>query len=671
MSYIDVILDQQGDQADKFYTYKTEDPEIKRGDIVTLPFTRSNQIVTAVVFRVYDQLEAEIPRLKGIEKRTGLTLPEELLDTCLWAAERYIARKNDVLRLMMPPSEGAYVPYLKDDYLKDESDKGVLTFQQQDVLLNILPYIENGEYKSFLLHGVTGSGKTEVYMNLIKETLAKRKTALFLVPEIALTKQIIERFIDFFGEEEIAVIHSRLTKKERNNQWLRILKKEARIVIGARSAVFSPLMDLGIIILDEEHETSYKSDMSPKYETQELALRRAEANQSILLLGSATPSLTTMYEAKTGRHKLLTLTERFNKVPMPEMKSVDMREELREGNKSIISRVLLAEIKKSLDEGKQIILFLNRRGYASFVSCRNCGYIMKCPQCGISLTYHRASDRGVCHYCGYKEKVPGTCPSCDSKYLKYFGVGTEKVEEVCRELFPDLEIARMDLDTVKKRGAMEEILESFHQGETKILIGTQLVAKGLDFDNVNLVGIISADISLNIPDFRSSERTFQLILQAAGRAGRRKDRGKVIVQSYTPETEPIAMALENDYYGFYEKELALRRTLLYPPFSDLIQILITSPEERMAVEATERVEKFIKRKLLAIFGPGEEDNLYNGGPAVIQRKGTVFRYQLVLKSPKDRREAYSEILRETREKFIKEYKKEVSISVDINPYSFL
>lgn len=394
-----------------------------------------------------------------------------------------------------------------------------LTDEQRGALEIVRPAIDANEHRVFLVQGVTNSGKTEVYMRVIADCLAHGKTAVMLVPEISLTPQTIRRFTTRSGAEAIAVLHSRLSALERYEQWLRVRRGDIRIVIGARSALFAPFENIGVFILDEEHEATYKSDMTPKYDAREVAIQRAAFHQAVVLLGSATPSLESAYRAEKGEYTLIRLHKRFNEGLLPAVTTVDMREELLQGNKSIFSRLLYEKIQETLAEKKQVILFLNRRGYTTFLSCRSCGFVMRCRECGISMTFHKAQGTAVCHYCGRKEAVPTVCPVCGSKYIRQFGTGTEKVEEAALTAFPDTVIDRLDLDTAKRKGNAEKILSRFAKGKTAILIGTQLVAKGLDFSNVGLVGILSADLSLNLPDYRSPERTFQLVTQAAGRAG--------------------------------------------------------------------------------------------------------------------------------------------------------
>lgn len=488
-----------------------------------------------------------------------------------------------------------------------------------------------------------------------------------LVPEIALTTQTIERFIGRFGSEKIAVLHSKLSNGERYDEWMRIRNGRVRIVIGARSAVFAPLSDLGIVILDEEHESTYKSDKTPKYDTIEVAIKRAELNKAVVLLGSATPSMVSYHKAEAGEYQKITLTERFNKTPLPAVEIVDMRDELKNGNKSIFSVALYREMKKTLEEKRQVILFLNRRGYSTFVSCRSCGYVMKCDECGISLTYHKTRNEAVCHLCGYHEKLPPVCPVCNGKYIKHFGTGTEKVEEVTRELFPEYTADRLDLDTTTKKGSIDRILNSFKKGKTKILIGTQLVAKGLDFANVGLVGIVAADISLNVPDFRSAERTFQLITQAAGRAGRGEEAGKVLIQTYSPEHYSILAAAGHDYKAFYQAESMIRNQLGYPPFSDLFQIVISSEEEEEAFAEIKHVaDCFVKMT-------GEEQRKFILGPqkASMQKMKGQYRYQFLIKCMPGKRKTYSKVLNDIKLGISTNRKAKYSISIDINPYSLI
>lgn len=675
MKYADVIIDNNSDQTDNFYTYGCKDDSVSPGHHVTVPFAKGNKEVSAYVFRVYDTLKTEIKSLKYIIKiNDEFRLTPELLDTCIWMKKRYLCKYIDAIKCVVPSGSRAKRRKTGIAYHDDFGEtKGMpeLTSEQSAALDTMLPAVKDHKHEAFLIHGVTSSGKTEVYMRLIAECVARGEAAIVLVPEIALTQQLLERFIGRFGAGDVAVLHSRLTAGQRFDEWSRIRSGEARIAIGARSAVFAPFEKIGAIILDEEHEATYKSDMTPKYETAEVALKRAIQHRAVFVLGSATPSVASMSRAEKGIYTLIKLTERYNKVKMPEIKVVDMRQELKSGNRTIFSAELYRNMEHCLDQGKQVILFLNRRGYSNFVSCRECGYIMKCPQCGISLTYHKSANAAVCHYCGYKEPVPKLCPICGSRYLKQFGIGTEKVEEAARQHFSEYPAARLDLDTIRRRGSIERILNDFKNGNTRILVGTQLVAKGLDFENVGVVGIISADVSLNIPDYRSAERTFQLITQAAGRAGRGNEQGCVIVQSYTPDHYAIQFAANMDYPGFYREEIAQRKTLGYPPFSDLMQLTFTSEDEETARRQAEDWEKLLCSALTERFGESEKENVFSAQPGVLQKTGDVYRYQIVIRCPSGKRKAYSAAIEKLREQKQQSRKKKYNISFDINPYSFI
>ncbi len=675
MKYADVIIDNSSDNTDNFYTYGCNDDFIYPGQRVTVPFAKGNREVSAYVFRVYDKLETELRSLKYIlHIDEGFRLTQELLDTCSWMKKRYLCRYIDAIKCAVPAGSPAKRRKTDPAFGNDAGeaqDINELTPEQANALKSILPAVKAKRHEAFLIHGVTSSGKTEIYMRLISECISRGEAAIVMVPEIALTKQLVERFIGRFGAENVAVLHSKLTSGQRYDEWTRIRNGRAKIAIGARSAVFAPFEAIGAIILDEEHEATYKSDMTPKYETAEVALKRAIAHNAVFVLGSATPSVVSMSRAHQGIYQLIELKERYNKVQMPEISVVDMRQELKAGNKTIFSADLYRNMENCLRQGKQVILFLNRRGYSNFVSCRECGYIMRCPNCGISLTYHKSPDKAVCHYCGYNEYVPRLCPSCGSRYLKHFGTGTEKVEEAARQHFSEFPAARMDLDTIKRRGSIDRILDDFKNGRTRILIGTQLVAKGLDFVNVGVVGIISADVSLNIPDFRSAERTFQLITQAAGRAGRGNERGRVIVQSYTPDHYAIRNAVEMDYHNFFTQEIALRKTLGYPPFSDLIQLIFTSGDEAAAKTQAEKWEKTLRLELIGHFGEGEGHNVFDAQPGIIRRSGGDYRYHIIIRCPNGKRKAYSAVIERLRAADSKNRKREYNISIDINPYSFI
>ncbi|MDR0357678.1 MAG: primosomal protein N', partial [Clostridiales Family XIII bacterium] len=418
---------------------------------------------------------------------------------------------------------------------------------------------------------------------------------------------------------------------------------------------------------DEEHETTYKSDMTPKYDTVEVAIKRAARARGVVVLGSATPSVVSAYRAKIGLYRLLTMKKRYNETPLPTVHIADMRTEIESGNRSVFSAELYARIASALDDGKQIILFLNRRGYSPFISCRRCGFVMRCEECGISMTYHKQAERAICHFCGKSVRIPEVCPECGSGYLRHFGAGTEKVEELTRETFPSATVARLDLDTSAKKGSINRILRDFGKGRTDILIGTQMVAKGLDFANVALVGIIAADVSLNIPDFRSSERTFQLITQVAGRSGRGEDVGSVVVQTYAPDNYAIAAAVKHDYDGFYDTEILLRRYMKYPPFSDVIQATILSEDESAAAAGAES----LRRAILSRLGEGEKSRIFGPHKAAIPKTGDDYRYQMYMKALPDRRIAYERTLADLKKKMNTDRALKYRIIIDVNPFSLM
>ena len=472
-----------------------------------------------------------------------------------------------------------------------------LTAGQQEALEEILPCLR-GKGGQFLLHGVTGSGKTEVFMKAVRETLTLGKCAIILVPEIALTPQMVSWFRGRFGAVA-AVIHSRLSAGERYDEWRRIRRGEARVVIGARSAVFSPVERLGLIVVDEEHESTYLNDRHPRYDTRDVAASRCRRENATMILASATPSILSFAKARRGDYMLLEMPQRVMDRPLPAVEIIDMREELENGNRTVLSGELRKALKECIVRDEQAMLLMNRRGYNSFVSCRSCGYVVKCPNCDISMTYHINSTDGLlrCHYCGQTLRPPDKCPECGGKYIRYFGAGTQKVEEEVNKLLPGISTVRMDYDTTSGKDGHGKILEEFRSGRARILIGTQMIAKGLDFPKVTLVGVIAADMTLNLPDYRSRERTFQLLTQVAGRAGRGEKPGKVIVQTYKPEDPVIRYAAGQDYRSFFEDEFRRRRRGLYPPFTMLARFLTESVKSEAAEEAAKHLEEETRKKI--------------------------------------------------------------------------
>lgn len=676
MKYANLVIDNKSDQTDQLYTYGVKD-DAKIGSKVYVPFARSRNLREAYVVETDEHSGDGLgKRLRYIEKvDDDVSLSEEMIRTALWMKKRYICRLIDAVNCFTPVGEKARRGQRKNPFAEEKGEPSSvkeLTLQQAQILQRIGEAAKAKKHMRFLLHGVTGSGKTEIYIRAAQQVLEQGRNVIVLVPEIALTGQIIDRFIGRFGSGKVAVLHSKLSLGERYDQWKKVrdgCDGDGQIVIGARSAVFAPLENIGLIVIDEEHETTYKSDHTPKYDTIEVALKRVQDkdNNGILLLGSATPSVVSYQRAQEGIYELLELTERYNKVVLPEISIVDMREELKRGNRSIISSELCSKMKDTLEAGRQVILFLNRRGYSTFVSCRECGYVARCPGCGLSLTYHKTGGQAVCHYCGYHEPAPNKCPECGSKYIRYFGSGTEKLEEAVSDLFPEYAAERLDLDTVKRKGELTRKLKAFRSGKTQILIGTQIIAKGLDFRNVGLSGIVSADVSLNIPDFRSPERTFQLITQAAGRAGRGDSQGHVVIQTYSPEHYAVAFASQHDYKGFFETEKQLRAYMGYPPYSDLFQIVFTAKREDAAKDGAESWYERIRGRMAR----EDQEMVFPPQQAYLGKIKDIYRYSMLIKCPQGRRAEYSRIVAAVREEDIEKKKKDYTAIVDINPYSFI
>ncbi|MEW5921796.1 MAG: primosomal protein N' [Bacillota bacterium] len=517
--------------------------------------------------------------------------------------------------------------------------------------------------RPFLLHGITGSGKTEIYYRAAAAVLERGRTALILVPEIALTPQMIAGFRGRFAGR-FALLHSSLSMGERYDQWWRVKRREARVVLGARSAVFAPLENIGLIVLDEEHEHTYRQDDGPRYHARDVARRRAAYHGALLLLGSATPSLESYRQVAEGQVRLLELKKRVGGRPLPSVQVVNMRHEFHRGNRGIFSRALLRAMDETLSRDEQLILFLNRRGYAGFLLCRNCGYVMQCPSCSVSLTYHAEPEHLQCHFCGYRTIPSGSCPRCRSIYLRNFGLGTQRLEQAVRRIFPETVILRMDSDATVRKDAHRKMWETFKKKEASILIGTQMIAKGLDFPNVTLVGVVAADITLNLPDFRAGERTFQLLTQVAGRAGRGDKKGNVIIQTYNPEHYSIRTAASHNYHNFVREELKRREPLLYPPFGQLLLFTCSAPcaekAKKGAVELRSRLEKEI-----TLTGPEE---LLGPAPAPLQKIRDLYRFQILFKGKhlETHNQIIREIVWELRGKL-----KDTRITVDFNPMMML
>lgn len=545
-----------------------------------------------------------------------------------------------------------------------------LNKEQKEIYESILDKINCNSRKATLLHGVTGSGKTEIYLELIEYMLSQGMDSIFLVPEIALTPQMIARVRNRFGDI-VGVFHSMLSEGEKHDVFREIKEGNVRVVIGTRSALFLPFTSLGLIVIDEEHEMSYRSEMTPKYDSIEVARYMAYKQGVTVLLASATPSISDYYRAEKGEYDLLTLNKRANNKPMPEIEVVDMREELHKGNKDDLSEKMIEEIQRTVESGNQAILFLNRRGFASFLTCKDCGHVFRCDRCDISLTYHKYKNKGVCHYCGKEEVIPDKCPECGNKNISPIGIGTEKIELYLKEKFPDYKILRVDKDTTSKKGQLEKILNSFNSGQADILIGTQILSKGHDFDNITLVGIISADMMLNYPDYRAFESTFQLITQVSGRAGRSDKEGKVILQSYNTEHYAIQKAIDYDYKGFYQKEIAIRKTFGYEPFNNIFRLVFSGYKYNKVRENAYRFLKTLEYLL-------KENNIYFSdlilGPneCSINKINDKYRWQVIVKDNNmNVKKLKSMIKYICVTKYEEIFDKDIVISIEQNPNSFI
>lgn len=561
--------------------------------------------------------------------------------------------------------------YRNPEQIYSVEHKDIKLNEEQEKVVNLINQeMFNEDKKPYMIHGVTGSGKTEVYMEIIENALNQGLDSLMLVPEISLTPQTISRFRNKFGNI-VGVFHSQLSEGEKHDVYKQVKEGKIRILIGARSALFMPFTSLGVIIIDEFHESAYKSEKNPKFNTIEVANFISRKREVSLVLGSATPSIEEYYKAINGQYKLLEINKRANNKPMPKIEVVDMKDELMIGNKSIFSSKLKLDMEEAVKNKNQIILFLNRRGYSNFVSCRKCGYVFTCENCDISLTYHKKSNTGKCHYCGYEKEIPKECPECKSKYIKPFGIGTQKIEEEIKSLFPDMRVLRLDRDTTSKKGSFDRILNSFKNKEADVLIGTQMLSKGLDFDNVTLVGILSADMILKFPDFRSAENTFQLITQVSGRAGRSEQEGKVILQTYDTEHYAIKHAINYDFKGFYQDEIKIRKLFDYAPFNNMLSVVLSGKNNKL-VEIN--AKKMYDTLAYLLNERGIEDLSFILGPnqCSISKINQNYRWQILFKDEDIEINLLKGIIKYiciTKREIV--FDKDINISIDINPYSVL
>ena len=666
-----------GIRIKKIKSIAIEEPLLTKDDIKLVEFLKENYLCKYI-----DGIRLLIPQgvLKGISNKYKLVVAMGDIDI----PDEVIKKYEDVFNFIRD-NNGKYNKaelnkdyglstykvnkLIKEGYLKIEEEivyrynfREYINYKEKNLTKeqsSAINKIENSLKNVILLKGVTGSGKTEVYMNLVKNAISKEKSSVILVPEISLTPQMIERFKGRFGRE-VAVFHSKLSDGERYDEWHRVKEGKVKVVIGARSALFLPLQNLGLIIIDEEHENTYKSEQNPKYVTKEVAEFISALKGCKVILGSATPSIETYYRAISGDIELVELNKRIDDKPMPKIEIVDMREELNNGNISMFSKKLFLEIKEALSRKEQIILFLNRRGFSTFVSCRSCGYVFKCPKCDISMTFHK-NGYLVCHYCGHGEKQPRTCPKCKSKYVKHFGAGTERVEEEVRKYFKDVKILRMDMDTTRNKNSHESIYNSFKNGEADILIGTQMISKGLDFENVTLVGILAADMSLNLPDYRAAERTFQIVTQVSGRAGRGDKEGKVILQTYNPSHYSLNYAKNYDYDGFYNEEFTTRGLMYYPPFGRILLVNASSKNEN----ALKSFMNLLKDKFSNLNVEEENIEMLGPVPCIISKIKDNFRWQIMFKG--DLTLDFCKKIKDNLYQLNKNVYNEIKVTIDINP----
>lgn len=631
---------------------------------------------------------------KQYEKHVEIRFEPEDMDSIVEAISARAVKQIEIIKLLASRKSMSRKELLKtvntsDAAIKSLEKKGLVETVEREIDRNpvdrhieqyekirlnaaqrmVYEEIESLKHRKHLIHGVTGSGKTEVYLQLIESALSRGEEAIVLVPEISLTPQTLDRFMGRFGEQ-VAIYHSKLSNGERYDEWRKMKDGRAKVAVGTRSCIFAPFKNLGIIIIDEEHEQSYKSSMNPKYNALEVAEKRCELEGARLVLGSATPSVETYYRAESGDIKLLEIGGRANESPLPNINLIDMREELYNGNKSIFSRELYLKIGKTLERGEQTILFLNSRGFSRFVSCRSCGYAVKCDRCDISMTYHAEEGRLVCHYCGESRRMVTECPECGSKYIKHMGLGTQRVEAEARKLFRAAKIERMDLDTTGRKHSHEEILGRMKGKEIDILIGTQMISKGLDFPGVTLVGVIIADTALNIPDYKAPERTFQLMTQVAGRAGRSELEGKVVIQTYEPEHYSLQTAKEHDYLSFYRKEIMVRKLFRYPPFCELVDITVYGKSENSVCRIAEEVLGRVKEGFSKVESARDVEIL-GPNPALIYRVKDRYRMKILIKARSSDMEGLKGQLKELL--FLNEIyaKEQVRVSIDVNPNSII
>ena len=631
--YASIIIDISHENVDRVFQYRIPPQllgEIQVGMQVCVPFGSGNRTRTGYVVDISEKAEYDVTKMKSIAGIVAgsVTADSRIISLAWWMKERYGSTMNQALKTVLPVKRKVkarnrqVVRSMVDVQIKEAEI--LLNEEQRQIAEDFCSRYDRGDRAPSLIYGITGSGKTEVYMEMISHVLKQGRQVIVLIPEISLTYQTVMRFYRRFGSC-ISVMHSRLSAGERWDQYERARQGETQVMIGARSALFTDFPDLGLIIMDEEHEGAYKSESTPRYHAREVAEKLAGMRDAAFVMGSATPSLEAYTRAREGIYRLYTLKNRAGEGSvLAAAEVVDLRKEMEAGNKSIFSRRLQELIRDRLEKKEQVMLFMNRRGYSSFVSCRSCGEAVKCPHCDVTLTLHNKT-RLVCHYCGYTVPLPKKCPSCGSPYLAGFGTGTQKIEELTKAMFPQARVLRMDLDTTSKKGGHQEILSAFARGEADILIGTQMIVKGHDFPGVTLVGILAADASLYAPDYRSGERTFQLLVQAAGRAGRGKKPGTAVIQTYTPEHYVVKASAVQDYLEFYRQEMGYRKLMKYPPAAHMLSIQIGGKEEELTAHMTEAVAEAVGRRF------GQQAELIGPVFAPVYKVNDIYRKILYIK----------------------------------------
>ncbi|MCX5725903.1 MAG: primosomal protein N' [Candidatus Saganbacteria bacterium] len=672
--YAEVILSKAIPKLDKIYHYSIPQAligKIQIGSQVLIPFGNRKDFGYVVGF--IDK--AEVKKVKDIIDLTS-EIPlfnEKSVELAKWLSEYYLSYFITSLRSVMPPGtiRKEHRTQSTEHRIRrisgEKTEKSIVepieigkpltpTPDQEKALYLIKQSIDQGKHDTILLYGITGSGKTEVYLQAVAHATLQGKSSIILVPEIGMTPQMLERFRSRFSDH-LAIIHSDMTIKKRDEEWGRLLRGEASIVLGTRSAILAPVRNLGLIVIDEEYEVTYKQEKNPRYHARTVALKLAADTSSTLVMGSATPSIETFYRAQRGEYKVVTLPKRIDERPLPEVEIIDMR---KEKGWTALSKKLRDAIKETLSRGEQVILFINRRGFFTFSMCRECGYALLCPKCSVSLTYHSKEGKLRCNHCGFIAEASVICPKCNSSSIAFFGVGTQRIESEVAEIYPEAKILRVDRDTVKKRGSHDVIFSAFKEGKANVLIGTQMVTKGLDIAKVTLVGVVSADTILRLPDFRASEHTFQLLTQVAGRAGRHSLPGQVIIQTFDPDHYAIKNVIKHDYESFYREEIKFREELKYPPFYNLINIVSFGEDESRVIKVIRDIKNLLSRRL-------PESLILGEAPAPIAKRRGNFRYEILLKG--EDLGALRKAVVESLEKVV--ILEGVRVSADVEPMNML